>query len=165
MADDKVIASIELSKALGLKEGEPISAEKLMRLVKEHTATPAVAAKAALKLVKVSDGLWHTADGRFRVEFVKERKKSSWKRPGKVKSFNPRAAYYAIQDMTRREASGVGSWGLSPGAASFKDVPARIAKYLATCPATGAGSGVQGPADANSETTKAEAKAEHRDDQ
>ena len=30
MADDKVIASIELSKALGLEFGKPISAAKLM---------------------------------------------------------------------------------------------------------------------------------------
>ena len=132
MADDKVIASIELSKALGLEFGKPISAAKLMRQVKEHTKAQSQQLAAAVKLVKQSDGVWHTADGRFRVEFVKERKRGSWKRPKKGASFNPRPAYYSIQDMTRREASGVGSWGLSPGAASFRDVPARIAKYLAT---------------------------------
>ena len=67
MADDKVIASIELSKALGLEFGKPISAEKLMAKVKAHTTTPSAAAKAALKLVKLNPGHYTAEGGRFHI--------------------------------------------------------------------------------------------------
>lgn len=42
MAPPKVIASIELSRALGLKAGVPVTTAELMRQVKRHTRAPVV---------------------------------------------------------------------------------------------------------------------------